>query len=191
MKVLTVRDVMRSSPLTLQQNDSLRVAVDMLVGSETGGAAVVTGDQPVGVISLSDVLAFEAVAALVGYGQASTRPHGLADVHQPIDPAAFDGLDGLVELDGASTPFGYFRSPEWEALDHHSVEEVMTRKVLAVHPDTPIQEAAELMDRGGVHRLVVTDRGAVVGLLGARDIVRAVAQGNLIPTLEEGGAGIP
>jgi CBS domain-containing protein len=185
--MLTVRDLMRANPLTLQPSDSLRAAVDVLVTSETGGAAVVTGPEVVGVVSLTDVLSFESVAALVGYrpppdenGRGWSKADGQGQ-----------GFDGVAPRSSPNGFLGFFRSPEWEALDHHSVSEVMSRKVVAVPADASIEEAARVMDAAGVQRLVVTDRGSLVGILGAREIVHAVAAGRLAPPADPSGDGLP
>ncbi|MBI4011975.1 MAG: CBS domain-containing protein [Candidatus Rokubacteria bacterium] len=52
------------------------------------------------------------------------------------------------------------------------VYEIMTRDVITVRPETPIQEAAELMVTCGVSGLpVVDDHGAVVGILSEGDLI--------------------
>jgi CBS domain-containing protein len=184
--MLTVRDLMRAGPLTLEPDESLRAAVDVLVESGTGGAPVVRGGELVGVVSLADVLSFE-----VDIPTSSSYRHD--------EEVEFDGIsetfDGETESEDAGRWFteawdgrgselashDAFHRSEWDALDEHSVSEVMTRRVISVSPDAPIQEAASIMDRAGVHRLLVTEHAELVGVLGARDIVRAVACGDLVP----------
>ena len=51
--------------------------------------------------------------------------------------------------------------------------DIMTRDVTTVTPDTTINEAMELMDRGYFRHLPVLDRGALVGIISVRDVVRA------------------
>jgi predicted transcriptional regulator len=67
-------------------------------------------------------------------------------------------------------------SPEWDLLEEHEVEEIMTRKLLAVPPDAPVEEAARLMKKSGVHRVFVTDDRRIVGVVSAIDIAHAVAE---------------
>jgi CBS domain-containing protein len=57
------------------------------------------------------------------------------------------------------------------------VADVMTPHVCAVAPDISLREAAEKMSNEGVHRLIVVDRGRVVGVLAASDCVRELARG--------------
>ena len=51
--------------------------------------------------------------------------------------------------------------------------DIMTRNVTTVTPDTTINEAMELMDRGYFRHLPVLDRGALIGIISVRDVVRA------------------
>ena len=50
---------------------------------------------------------------------------------------------------------------------------IMTRTVTTVTPDTSINEAMELMDRGYFRHLPVLDNGALLGIISVRDVVRA------------------
>lgn len=47
--------------------------------------------------------------------------------------------------------------------------EVMTKKVQTVRPDLPAVEAWELMQRRGIHHLVVSEGSTVLGVLSDRD----------------------
>lgn len=56
------------------------------------------------------------------------------------------------------------------------VRDVMTRRVEMVHPDTPLQEAAEKMRELDVGPLLVCDQNRLVGVITDRDIsVRSTA----------------
>jgi len=58
------------------------------------------------------------------------------------------------------------------------VEDVMTREVESVRPDTSLKDAAEMMRRLNVGPLPVVDGGNLVGIITDRDIVvRSVAMG--------------
>ncbi len=56
------------------------------------------------------------------------------------------------------------------------VADVMSPYVLSVSPQTPIAQAARLMVAEGVHRLLVTKHGRVVGILSTMDVLRAVVR---------------
>jgi CBS domain-containing protein len=54
-----------------------------------------------------------------------------------------------------------------------TVDEVMVREVIAVHPDTSLQTAAELMLEHTISGMpVVDDEGRLVGMLSKTDLVR-------------------
>ncbi len=61
-------------------------------------------------------------------------------------------------------------------LPARTVAEEMTRKVLAVSPDTPLATAARMMVKGYIHRVLVTDGDVLVGVLSTRDLMRALEE---------------
>ena len=58
-------------------------------------------------------------------------------------------------------------------LDALAARDVMTPNVTTVTPQTSINEAMELMDRGYFRHLPVLDQGSLVGIISVRDVVRA------------------
>jgi len=76
-------------------------------------------------------------------------------------------LVGMVTLDDASDVTEVER-------DAYRVEDVMTRDVLTVTPDTPAMTALERMQSGGVGRLPVVDAdGEVTGIISRTDLMTA------------------
>jgi len=63
----------------------------------------------------------------------------------------------------------------WSLLDEHTVDEVMTRNAVTLTPNDPVLRAAELMRHKVIHRIVVIEKGRVVGIVSALDVARAVA----------------
>lgn len=63
----------------------------------------------------------------------------------------------------------------WPGL---AVRHLMTSPALAVSPDTSIAEAARLMERDHVHRLVVVggDGRTPIGMIATADLVRSMAE---------------
>ena len=59
-----------------------------------------------------------------------------------------------------------------ELIERMTVHDVMARPVVVVHPDTPIQEAAQLMVDRKMGGLPVVDDGQVVGMITETDIFR-------------------
>lgn len=54
-----------------------------------------------------------------------------------------------------------------------TARELMTSPPLTVGPDTPVGEAAALMDGRGINRLPVVENGSLVGIITRGDVVRA------------------
>jgi CBS domain-containing protein len=67
-----------------------------------------------------------------------------------------------------------------ERFEHLRVRDVMIRDVIHVAPDAPLREAARRMTESRVHRVLVIESGALVGLLSALDLVRLLADGALV-----------
>ncbi|WP_428262000.1 CBS domain-containing protein [Haliangium sp.] len=58
------------------------------------------------------------------------------------------------------------------------VAQVMTPRIVAIHPDAPASEAVELMVAKSVHRvLVMQGEGELVGILTSMDVMKAIAAG--------------
>lgn len=72
----------------------------------------------------------------------------------------------LVVSDVAGKVIGEDRSPA-----RTNVYEVMSKPVLTVDVDMGIKYAVRLLDRFGVSRALVTERGALVGMVTLRDMV--------------------
>ena len=53
--------------------------------------------------------------------------------------------------------------------------DICSRELIAVAPDTPLDEIATLMAEKGVHTLPVMDGDQLVGVIGKRDIIRTIA----------------
>lgn len=185
--MLKVSDIMTTDVLTLSPDMTLREAVERLDGGEVSGAPVVASGEVVGVLSQTDLLAFEAGEAEEpvyeeeeGRGGDEWPQVELVDeTEEEEHPGAFFAEFGH-ESHAALTE--YFRDPTVVTLDRledHSVGEVMTRKAVAVPPSVSVVEAAQSMVRGGIHRVLVMDGRKLAGILTSSDFVRAVANGRL------------
>jgi CBS domain-containing protein len=57
------------------------------------------------------------------------------------------------------------------------VKAIMSKKVISVAEDTPIEEIAQLMSKNRIQRLPVINRDKIVGIVSRADIVNAIAMG--------------
>jgi CBS domain-containing protein len=59
--------------------------------------------------------------------------------------------------------------------DGTTAEEVMTPEVYDVSEHTSVQQVAQVMMRGRIHRVFVTERGEIRGIITAHDMLQVVA----------------
>jgi len=178
----TLRDIMTKEVVTIGPDVTIRDAMSLLSSRHISGVPVVAGDEIAGVVSATDLMAFAAEQP----GAPAERAFNEETEELPSDENEVEDPDAERELEpkarfftelwddaGADTTvrFSTTDGPEWNVLDEHTVEEVMTRAPLLTLPgDTPVPEAAEFLRTHGVHRVLVTDKGRLAGIATATDI---------------------
>ncbi|AKT40818.1 CBS domain-containing protein [Chondromyces crocatus] len=81
---------------------------------------------------------------------------------------------GLVSKSDLVTP-----GRAYEKEPRYTIDGLMSRVVYAVRPGDPVMTAVRLMVAEKIHRaVVVTEEGALVGMLTPMDIMRALAEGD-------------
>ncbi len=159
---MRVADVMRKEVVTAAPDLLLSDLEALLVRERVTGVPVVEKGRVVGVVSRSDVVRqLELERAQLGAASAFYL--------EPWD----------VERRG---PEDEERVPHAvaERLEHLRVRDVMVHHVIQVAPGAPLLEAARRMVENRVHRVIVIEEGRLVGLLSALDLVRLVAEGELV-----------
>jgi CBS domain-containing protein len=154
---IRVRDVMRRDLVSVPPALPLAELEEVLLRHGIGGAPVVDGGEVVGVVSRSDLLKHRQVE--------QSQAAAVSDYF--LDPNdAGRGPDPVAETVAARWP-------------HATVEEVMTRDLVSVRPDAPLADAARTMVERRVHRVLVLERGALVGLVSSLDLIRLFAEGRV------------
>jgi CBS domain-containing protein len=150
-----VSAVMTADVFAVRADVSLDALTEILLERGIGGVPVVDEDcRPVGVVSKTDLVEQRFVAG--DTSEAAARGWQASAGHYRLQ--AGPGVHA-------------------EPLPGESVDDVMTRTALTVPERTPLAEAAELMSRRGVHRvLVVSGDGTLAGILTSTDIMRWVAR---------------
>jgi CBS domain-containing protein len=187
--MLKIRDIMTSDPITVSPGTSLRDAMELFTREHISGAPVSSGGKLVGVISASDLMAFAAAPPENGHDPESDAEFlDLSEIGDDVgaelagdtlsDGAFFTDLlsDADTEVDRR---FAAMSEPAMDALDEFTVADAMTTSVKAIGPDETATAAARLMQKAGVHRLLVMDRGRLAGIISTTDLNRAVAEGRL------------
>ncbi len=188
--MLRLRDIMTREVFTVSPELPLSELVELFTERHISGAPVASGRKVAGVVSVSDLLSFALRSA-----QRPPQPE------VPESASAWDDEEALLPLDSAELTEGYFRET-WEAADEpvdsswgevsadgrtilneYSVADVMSNDVLWLPPDTSVVTAAEFMKHAGIHRLLVMEKGELLGIVSSMNIVNAVAD-RQIPAAE-------
>jgi CBS domain-containing protein len=181
--MLRLRDIMTRDVLTLAPDLSLRDALSVLVTKHISGAPVVRQGKVVGVVSLTDLAEFASASSGV-------------PTERPVSPA-WDEEESDELTEGAEPASAFFAemwddagadvdermaesaNPEWNALEQATVGEVMSRDVLSMPSDTPVEDAADFMRSATIHRVLVMADGKLEGIVSTSDIAAAVADNRL------------
>jgi len=185
--MLRVRDIMTRDIVSVSPELSIRDAMALFSERHIGGAPVVASNKLVGVVTLTDL-----VELASGMNGVPTQRPEQAEFGEIEDPLAW--------VDDESTPVAFYAdlwedagadvaqrmadsdSPEWNALEEHTVGEAMNRRIASLPPDTAVEDAAEVMRRAGIHRVLVIEGGKLVGVLSTKDVSDAVADHRLTTT---------
>lgn len=195
--MLKVRDIMTSEPITVSPGTSLRDAMEIFTREHISGAPVASGGKLAGVISASDLLSFAAAPPeTLRAPEADAELYDLSELDDDAslalaDDALSDGAFFTDLLSDAETAvdmrFAGASAPGLDALDEYTVADAMTTAVKTIGPDETATAAARLMQKAGVHRLLVMDGGRLAGIISTTDLNRAVAEGRLpgVPPVAE------
>ena len=66
------------------------------------------------------------------------------------------------------------------------VSEVMSRKLIAANPDTPINDIALLLEQHAIKRVPIVDKGKLVGIVARANLVQALAGLKVTPEKQAG-----
>lgn len=155
---LRARDVMQTGIISIPVDATLAAAVRTFEDHRISGCPVVDGlGKVVGVLSASDV----ANTSRLEDGQLSggSTSYYLADRHgEDEEPEEF-------LMDG-------YNSDSGQGIQ---VQDLMTPRVVSVDPDASLSRVCQVMVEERVHRVMVTEEDALVGIVSSFDVVRAVA----------------
>lgn len=150
--MLTAQDIMTREVITINESATVRELAALLLTSNISGAPVVDDSGTViGVVTESDLIFQNKKVHL---------------------PAAFAILDAFVFLESPGK-----MEQELKKMAGARVGDICSRKLVAVTPETGLDELATLMAEKKIHTLPVMVEGNLVGVIGKSDIIRTIAQG--------------
>jgi CBS domain-containing protein len=145
------RDVMMSPVLTIREDRTVPELATFLTESSISGAPVLNSKgKLVGVVSVTDIAEDETSPAF--------RPESGFHFHGWEGRMNREDLRNLRITDGAKL-----------------VRDIMTPTFFTIPDDTPVSEIARAMVAGRIHRLLVTRKGNVVGIVSALDLLKLLA----------------
>lgn len=157
MKGLTAKDVMTRTVLTAQADWPINRLAEFLIEHDISGAPVTSGfGALVGVVSLTDIVRHDTLP------QKEPPPHRMHDFYLPV-------LEDRYAQEEVAT----FRIDETSEV---TVGDIMTPTIFQVEEDTPVQQVAEKMIRGRIHRVLVTDGERVVGIITALGLLDVIGK---------------
>lgn len=183
--MLRVRDIMTRDVRVVSPQTTVREAMELFAREHVSGAPVVSGSTVVGVVTTADLLSFAATLRGVPARRDDTAVAEdwnelSADEQDILDEAAPSGAFYSDLWDDAGTDVSErmrsVEGPEWNVLEEHEVSEVMTRELWTLPSSAGAREAADMMQERGIHRVLIVDNDALVGIVSALDIARAAAE---------------
>lgn len=151
MSTLTARDIMTREVLTVTPDMGVREFAQFLLKHGISGAPVL-----------------DAAGVLAGMATEGDLIFRDAAMHIPT---VITLLDAYVVLESPRK-----HDQELHKILGRKVEDIMTREVVTVSPETTLQEMATLMQERKRHLLPVLENGRLAGIVGKADLVRAIAQ---------------
>jgi CBS domain-containing protein len=150
--MLTAKDIMTKDVVTVKPETSLEELAALLMKNQISGAPVVDASGSlVGIVTENDLI------------NQNKRLH---------IPTVVSFLGAAIYLE-SSKKF----ADDVKRVTATKVDEVCARNVITVEEDASLTDIATIMAEKKVHLLPVLRSGTVVGIVGKRDVVRAVAQG--------------
>jgi CBS domain-containing protein len=194
-----IRELMSSPVLTANQNVEVHIAYNLLVTHKIRRLVVVDDEgSVVGVITQSNLIEHLGYEYFIEIKKVSQKKKKILftiskdmTVPQALRGMARESLSCLV-IAQDDRPVGILTERDVARLSVDrgdiwklKVEQVMSSPVHTLSQQTPVHEAAKIMQKKNVRRVVVVDMdGKIVGLITQSDIVKGL-EGKYIETLKE------
>jgi len=154
---MNVEDVMTRDPVTIQSKSTIREAARIIRGNKIGGLPVLEGDNLIGMITESDILA-------------------LLETKEPSDDLWLPSPLEVIEIPIREF-FNWERAKEaLSDIGSRPVSSVMSYPIITVDADASVEEAARIMLKQGVARLPVLQDGKLAGIITRADIVEGIGR---------------
>lgn len=150
--------VMKRDIVTVAPDDTLKDALALMVENHITGVPVMDDEcRCIGLITSSDILS---------YAEEKSEDSAMGSSTQYYDPETQQWGTMLLASYGM------------DEFGDVPVSEVMSRDLVWVERDTPLQDVARRMMSEHIHRVLVMDKNSnLYGIISAYDFVRVIAEG--------------
>lgn len=157
INTLTASQLMTTDVLCVYEGWSVKRLADFFVKHNLSGAPVIASDHElVGVVSSQDVLRFSSLSP--------------AAKHKLID------ISRLYEWIGQNLSPQDQEAMAAVADTHVTINAIMTEAVIVAEPDASLQRLSYLMHEHDIHRIFITDKGKLCGVVSSGDIIATLAK---------------
>ena len=155
MKKLLAKDIMNPDILAVGMDWSIDQLADYLIENSISGAPVISDDgRLLGVVSLTDIVRYKSIPATDA---------------SPNDPHEY-----YIHSNERRYSTSEIETFNIESESLVTVREIMTPMTFNVDEGTSLQQVANAMLRGRIHRVFVTRDGVLVGIITTMDILEAI-----------------
>ncbi len=149
--MLTAKDIMTKDVVTVKPETTVAELANLLIKNRISGAPVVDASGSiVGIVTENDLIS------------QNKRLH---------IPTVVSFLDAAIYLE-SSKKF----ADEVKRVTATTVGDICVKKVITISEDTSLTDIATIMSEKKVHILPVVKAGKVIGIVGKRDVVKAVSE---------------
>lgn len=89
-------------------------------------------------------------------------------------------ISGMPVVNSAGSIIGMLTEADIISKEGERVEDIMSKEIISVSEETPVDEIARLLSQRKIKRVPVLTDSRLVGLVSRADIVAAVAEGHLM-----------
>lgn len=159
MKHVVAKDIMSRDVIWVPDDWPVSEVAKLFIEKRISGSPVVSeSGEMVGVVSLHDIL------------QSSTGAE-----EERFDPQGDGGVDYYEQdWDQPLSNMAQESLQEGGMDEETSVRDVMNPLVYCMDERTPVAEIAEVMVRGRIHRVVITNKDELTGIVTSMDLIRLV-----------------
>ncbi len=153
---MKVADVMTKNVVTCKPSDTVQSVVKLMSDKDISGIPVVEGDRVVGIVTEADIMRLLAVP----------QPSGTLWLPSPLEVLIEIPFKELMQLRRLQN--------EVKDVGEQSVSTIMRKDVLSISPDDDIEDAAAMMVKHKINRLVVLKDGKLAGIITRDDIIHGL-----------------